>query len=220
LFSTAYFPPLEYMAALIRAQVVEIEQYETYPKQTYRNRCVICTANGVQNLSIPVIKPFGNQTKTKDILIQQPSSNWQIIHWRAIQSAYRKAPYFEHYVDELEIFFNQQHELLIHLNQNILQTLLSILKIDVTFGLTTCYEKKPKEKVDLRSHFSPKYNADTSIYTEYYQVFKERTGFIPNLSILDLLFCEGPGAMNYLQKLGDAIQDRLSAHDRYSSASF
>jgi hypothetical protein len=198
------------MAALLGRNDILIEQHETFPKQTYRNRCVIYTANGAQNLSVPVIKPYGNRTKTKDILIQYTSSHWQTIHLRALESAYRKAPYFDHYIGEIDIFFKKPHALLIDLNQSILRGLLSLLRLKLDVGLTTCFEKNPGDQNDLRNRFSPKKRPDSSIFPVYYQVFNDRFGFIPNLSILDLLFCGGPEAINYLVQLSKTIQDRQS----------
>ena len=98
LFSTAYFPPISYVAAMLNKQVVVVEQYETFPKQTYRNRAVVATANGLLPLSVPVVRTNGNHTYTKDMDICY-NENWAAKHWRAIESAYNSSPYFLYYKD-------------------------------------------------------------------------------------------------------------------------
>ena len=101
LFSTAYFPPISYVAAMLDKQVVVVEQYETFPKQTYRNRAVVATANGLLSLTVPVVRINGNHTYTKDMAICY-NENWAVKHWRAIESAYNSSPYFLYYKDEVE----------------------------------------------------------------------------------------------------------------------
>ncbi len=115
LLSTAYLPPVEYMALLLKYGNAIIEKEETYPKQTYRNRCSILTANGILNLSIPVSKPNGNNTKTKDISIIN-SSTWYTNHWRAMSSAYSGSPFFLYYKDYLQKFFIGKYDNLLEYN--------------------------------------------------------------------------------------------------------
>lgn len=212
IFSTAYFPPLDYMASLIKFEAARIEIYETYPKQTYRNRCVIYTANGIQNLSVPVIKVDGNHTKIKDVRVDNiRNMKWQNVHWRAIASAYRKAPYFEHYQSYLEPIFDKSlASSLIKLNMYILHTVLKLLKSEIDLKLTGSYNKYPSSGTDLRNAFLPKLFVSGISFPPYHQVFMDRHGFIPNLSILDLLFCEGPHALDYLHLLADLIPDTQS----------
>lgn len=209
LLSTAYFPPLSYMAAVANSQSIWIEAYETYPKQTWRNRCTIATANGLQNLIVPVIKINGNQTLTHEIRISY-SENWQQLHWRALEAAYNKSPYFEYYKDRLEVILKAEHIRLIDLNMFILKEILSILKINIPVQTTTSFNKSESKLIDLREVFSPKHQLELNLFPTYYQVFNDRHGFQPNLSILDLLFCEGPATLSYLKNMKGIIPDKQS----------
>ncbi len=125
LISTAYMPPIEYVALLLKYGTAVIEGEESYPKQTYRNRCRILTANGILNLSIPVNKPHGNNTKTKDITIIN-SDRWFTNHWRAISSAYSGSPFFLYYKDELQGFFNGSYDNLLEFNTTLTNEFLSL----------------------------------------------------------------------------------------------
>ena len=115
LFTTAYFPSISYMARFLQEDAPVIEVWETYHKQTYRNRCRVMTANGVESLSVPVVKVNGNHTMTKDMAIS-PIEPWQHIHSRCLESAYKAAPYFDHYYDYLRPIFEGHFERLIDLN--------------------------------------------------------------------------------------------------------
>ncbi|MDL2254890.1 WbqC family protein, partial [Bacteroidales bacterium OttesenSCG-928-J16] len=111
-FPTAYMPPVSYFALLARRDVLEVETRETFPKQSWRNRCSIATAQGVLDLTIPVVKPYGNRTQTKDVLIDA-RQKWQNNHWRAIESAYNKSPYFFYFQNKLkELIYSEQASLL------------------------------------------------------------------------------------------------------------
>ncbi len=209
LFTTAYFPPLFYMAALLNSHSIWIEAHETYSKQSWRNRCTIATANGLQNLIVPVIKTNGNRTLTNEILISY-SENWQQLHWRALETAYSKSPYFEHYKHRILKIFTEKHERLIDLNLHILDELLGILKLSIPVQVTTEFNKSVNSHIDLRQAFSPKQQPRQNLFPSYYQVFNDRHRFHPNLSILDLLFCEGPASLSYLKNLTGIIPDKQS----------
>jgi len=209
LLSTAYFPPLSYFSLLTVRKYAEIEVLETFAKQTYRNRCRILTANGVIQLTVPVIKPFGNHTTTQDVLVSD-QERWQQIHWRAITSAYRAAPYFAHYADYFHPIFTQSHHRLIDLNKEIIWRILRLLRIEISLIESSEFEHNPRNKLDFRRQFTPKILPDQSLFTPYYQVFNDRFSFHADLSILDLLFNEGPSALPYLQKLAPLIQDKQS----------
>ena len=129
LLSTAYLGPIEYFASMSNAKEVTIEKQEHYIKQTYRNRCLIATANGIQSLTIPVIKVNGNRTKIKDIQIAY-SEKWQLLHWRAIVSAYNHSPYFLYNKDILEPFYFKEFKFLFDFNFQLLEELLGVLEID------------------------------------------------------------------------------------------
>jgi hypothetical protein len=188
------------MTALLREENPLIEIYETYPKQTYRNRCIVMTANGVQSLSVPVSKPFGNRTKTAEIQISYQTP-WQQIHKRTLLSAYKSTPYFDHYFPRFEHFFDKEITNLIDLNHKILSELFKILKIEKSIDFTTDYIKSSCEITDYRMVFNPKKRTVTNDFPAYYQAFCEKYPFAPNLSILDLIFNEGPCASIYLKQL-------------------
>jgi len=200
LLSTSYFPPVSWMLMAYKYQKVYIELHETYPKQTFRNRCIIASSSGKLSLSVPVIRINGNHTKTNDIHIDN-SRNWQQLHWRSIETVYNKSPYYLYYRDQFELLFNRKKELLVELNHEIIEILLKILRINSTdINYTTDYELN-SSAIDLRNSFSPKdfpYQKLTHTLPRYIQVFEENTGFIPDLSILDLLFNLGPEALPYL----------------------
>ena len=199
--STAYMPPIEYMALLVnKGSKVIIEKEETYPKQTYRNRCKIMTANGVLNLTIPVEKVNGNITKTKDIKIIN-SNQWYINHWRAISSAYSGSPFFLYYKDDLKHFFKGNYDNLLKFNNELLNQLLNLIGIKCTIEFSNSFTKpdNSNQELDYRYSISPKISSDYSHTEEYYQVFSNKFNFTPNLSIIDLLFNIGPETKNYLE---------------------
>ena len=207
LLSTAYLPPISWMAAALQSGRIVLEVHETYPKQTFRNRCNIATASGILSLTVPVNRINGNHTKTCDIQIDN-SKNWQLLHWRSITTAYNKSPYFLYYRDLLEPVFSQKHELLLDFNRVVLNFVLKALKIKtIEILYTNEYELKPGS-YDLRNSFHPKYPyRDVScILPRYMQSFEELQGFIPDLSIIDLLFNLGPDALPYLAGLEFSIK--------------
>lgn len=195
LFSSAYFPCISYMARFLQDPSPTIEVCETYHKQTYRNRCRVMTANGVENLSVPVVKVNGNHTMTKDVAISQ-KEHWQQIHRRCLESAYKASPYFDHYYDCLKPVFDNRFELLVDLNDAALQAVLKIMKIEKAIVHTTDYIHEVEH--DLREAFSPKTEPNPDRFPKYYQVFSAKFPFAPDLSILDLLFNEGPEATSQL----------------------
>ena len=200
LFSTAYFPCISYMARFLAESEPVVEIWETYHKQTYRNRCRVMTANGVESLSVPVVKENGNHTMTKDITIS-PTEPWQHIHSRCLESAYKASPYFDHYYDYLKPIFEGRFERLVDLNDAALQAVLKMLKVNKEIVHTTDYIREAEN--DLREVFSPKKPFDENLFPAYYQVFSEKFSFASDLSVLDLIFNEGPEAMGYLSSLRD-----------------
>jgi len=200
LLPAAYIGPIHYFALVRQARTVFIESGEHYIKQTWRNRCLILTANGVYPLTIPVIKIHGNHTKIKDILISY-REKWQQIHWRAISSAYRNSPFFLFYADELEKILFSKEEKLLDLNLRLTDALLKMMKISVALSVTEQYETCLADDVlDLRNQFTSGKQL-TYPFPPYMQVFDERFGFVPGLSIIDLLFNIGPDAADYLNRL-------------------
>jgi len=200
LLSTAYLPPIQYFSKLKKYKEVSIEYHEHFPKQTYRSRCHIYGANGILKLSVPIIHS-GERTSIKDINISY-SDNWQKLHWKSIESAYRCSPYFEFYEREFAPFYSdKKFETLIDLNNGLTQLILRLLKIDARVTPTNEYFKEITDGIDLRNVISPKvpFNTDRDFVSQQYiQVFGNKHGFIPNLSVVDLLFNEGPYAINFL----------------------
>ena len=195
LFATAYFPCIRYMASFLASEKPVIEIYDTYHKQTYRNRCKVMTANGVESLSVPVIKVNGNHTMTKDVVISY-KEHWQQVHRRCLESAYKAAPYFDHYYDTIKPIFETRFEKLVDLNEAALKAILRLLKSDKEFVYSTDYIHETED--DLREAFSPKTDSNTPSFPHYYQVFSTKFPFVPDLSILDLLFNEGPECISQL----------------------
>ena len=198
IFSTAYFPCISYMARFLAEDEPVVEIWETYHKQTYRNRCCVMTANGVESMSVPVVKVNGNHTMTKDMMIS-PIENWQHIHSRCLESAYKASPYFDHYYDYLRPIFEGHFERLVDLNDAALKAVFKMLKVNKEIVHTTDYVRESDD--DLRKVFTPKKPFDSKLFPIYYQVFSEKFPFASDLSVLDLIFNEGPEAMNYLKRL-------------------
>lgn len=188
LFSTAYLAPVEYFQYLKTAGKVCIEQHEYYQKQSYRSRCRIATANGIMDLSIPVEKL--NHTFIRDIRISG-HSDWQTQHWRSIEAAYNSSPFFEYYADDFRPFFEKKWLFLWDFNMELLHKTLDLLDIETEILLTETYKPQTgEETLDLRESIHPK-KAASLPSKPYYQVFAAKFGFIPNLSIMDLLFNMG-----------------------------
>lgn len=197
ILATAYLPNTLYFATIAQKKKILIERYETYHKQTFRNRTTILSANGPLDLSVPIIRTNGNHTLTSEIKIAY-SEKWQLRHWRAIVSAYNASPFFLYYQDELEHILMGRYETLMELNEKLLSLLIRKLKIECDITYTDDYLPLPEEE-DLRVMISPKKEMSHLAHFEpYEQVFSTKTPFEPNLSILDLLFNLGPESKDYL----------------------
>ena len=200
LLELQYLPPIAYFTAIRQADEVWIEAHENFVKQTYRNRCRILSTHGVQDLSIPV-RHTGKKVLIRDLAIDH-RQKWVNTHWRAIQSAYGKAPFFDYYAAELERIMLSRPERLFDMNWQLLTTCLKFLGLDKkSIKQTSSYVKNPETGIsDLRSIIHPKRQAPEWFSTvPYHQVFGNN--FVPNFSILDLLFCEGPNAHVFFEKL-------------------
>tara|TARA_B100000963_G_scaffold300390_1_gene272720 strand:- start:276 stop:932 length:657 start_codon:yes stop_codon:yes gene_type:complete len=183
-FPTAYFPSTAYLKAYFGHPNSQIEIHETYPKQTIRNRCEILSSNGIQRMTVPVIRVQGSKTKTKDIQIEM--GKWQNDHWRAVQSAYAAAPYFEDYAEDIHNIIYKSPKYLIELNENILAFIHGVLDIPLKVHNTSTYS------ITQLNDFRNIDFMDRTTIKEYQQVFSYDREFIPNLSVIDLLFNEGP----------------------------
>jgi len=193
LLPTAFLPNSAYFSLLLNEGNVNIDVYEHFVKQTIRNRCTIVSSNGPLILSIPLINS-GNKTLTGHKIISY-AENWQLKHWRAIESAYSNSPYFEFFEEEIKNSFFSKQELLIDYNQQLIKTIFSILRKPININFTESYQAESEndfrneEKIDQRIVHFP----------SYYQVFQHSIGFIPNASMLDLLFNEGLQSLSYLK---------------------
>ncbi len=195
--STAYLPPIDFIALWMHAGITVIEKYEYVEKQSYRNRCRIATAAGITELNIPLERPQGNKTLICDVRLSD-HGNWPVQHWRTIEAAYQSSPFFDYLADDLEAIYRKPGTFLWDFNEQLMQFVLSW-----TEGLSkpesiSAYGVFPEEALNMRNRLQPKKNNLFDEYPSYYQVFSSTNGFIPNLSILDLLMNKGNEAILYL----------------------
>lgn len=218
LLSTTYFGPVQWYQKLYRAEHVEIEQWESFQKQTYRNRCLIATTQGVQALTVPIVR--GESPLIKDIRISD-HGNWRHLHWNALQSAYGDSPFFDYFQDDIRPFFENKWEFLLDFNEAIRVKMCELIDIPVcSIRFTEDYSAAPfadkeesasKSSVnskpttvnkyqDFRSAINPKHPAEDPDFVArpYYQVYQQKHGFLSNLSILDLLFNMGREGIFFL----------------------
>lgn len=202
LFSSAYLAPVEYYARWVRSEHPVMDVYEHYQKQTYRSRAYIGGANGPLALNIPIVHPEkGNGHQGMSEAVTATEFRWAQQHFRSLETAYRTSPYFEYYEDRFrQLYFGPDTENLLAFNLNAHRLVCRLLGIDETIAVTDRYEPDPADTLDLRKAFSPKTPSPIA-FEPYTQVFDNKFGFQANLSIVDLLFCEGPGALEYLQNL-------------------
>lgn len=193
-----YLPCLDYMAGLLKFGQVQIEAHEHYQKQSYRNRCYVRTANKIDVLTVPVQQGAHHQP-IRDVRIDN-SQPWPLHHWRCLRAAYGKAPFFEYYAPELESVYQQTWTFLFDLNYELLTICLKLLGKRGTISLTDCYEKNPPSGLfDARSAVNRHQGSESYVFYRpipYQQNFG--LDFVPNMSNIDLLFCQGPQAKSYL----------------------
>ena len=199
IFSTTYLGPIQYYAKLIASENILMERFEHYPKQTYRNRCLIYGANGRQILTIPVTKGQQLKTYTRDIQIDN-SVNWKKIHFKAIESAYRCSPFYQFYIDDLTPFYEHKYEFLYDFNLDLMNTIFQLLDVKIQITGTDQYMKEVTDNcIDFRESIHPKLQIGPEFTPPVYrQVFEPKGGFLPNLSIIDLIFNTGPDAKKLL----------------------
>ena len=202
LLQTTYFGPIQWYQKLYRYDHCLIEQYDSFQKQTYRNRCVIATANGVQALTVPV-EHSDDKVLTKDLRISD-HNQWRRVHWNALQSAYSESPFFEYYADDLHPFFEKKYEFLLDFNEAIRQKVCELIDIhpnvEYTSEYTSDIQHQTSDITDFREVINAKHPLPDADFTPkaYWQVFQHKHGFLPNLSILDLLFNMGPESVFFL----------------------
>ena len=197
-FHPAYFGPIIQYVAIVKSGKVVFELCDNYQKQTYRNRCYISGPNGKQLLTVPVIHLKSKDKKlTKDIRIDN-GYHWQRIHGKALYTAYRSSPFFEFYIEDFDRIFNKRFDYLIDLNLAVNDVLFNILELRAKIEKTSHYEIKYSTDEEGRYFINAKDKRHYNL-TTYDQVFDQKQAFIPNLSILDLLFNEGPNTLEYLE---------------------
>lgn len=199
LIECQYLPSVAYFAALYGSSEVVLEKYENYIKQTYRNRCHIQTAQGPETLIVPLTSKHG-KVLIRDIRVDY-GQKWLNNHWRTIQSAYGKAPFFEYYNQDLEKVLFNKYEFLFDLNYYLLSMCLKWLRWNLPVRETLTYEKTvPADCLDFRSVVNPKKSELLNSFfhpVPYTQVFGNT--FAANMSVIDLIFCEGPEASRIIQ---------------------
>ena len=196
LIHPTYFPNIAHFVAIVKANQVTFEMDDNFLKQTYRNRTYIYAANGKLLLNVPVIHTQKNRQKYRDVKISH-DTNWQDIHWKSLLSAYSTSPFFEFYRDELEPLFNMKTEFILDFNLKCFEVLCDCLQLDINTSKTVTYQKLVEDKTDFRYLVNAKMKEPQ--FEPYTQVFSNKHGFLNNLSILDLLFNEGPNTINYLE---------------------
>lgn len=186
----SYLPSVEYVARLLREQCV-IDVGENYVKRSERNRAYILSANKVMPLTVNVVGGNRPRLPMRDVEIDY-SKRWQHQHWVSIVSAYKSSPYFDHYASYLEPFYRREWRYLVDYNRELLELLLRLLGSPMALPLSEQYVEAREGDLDLR----PKHREGSTFVAEpYFQNFSERMPFQPNLSVLDLLLCEGPSAI-------------------------
>ena len=203
LLSHTYFGPVQWYQKLFRYDNILIERHDSFVKQTYRNRCLIATANGQQALSVPTTAGSEGASTGAATLVSD-HANWRHVHWNALKSAYGESPFFEYYADDLLPFFEKRWQCMYDFDMAICRTVCQLLDIEPRIQLTDRYispeEAKERGIIDLRDAIRPKHPAPDDDFEpkRYYQVYEQRHGFLPNMSILDLLFNMGNESVLWL----------------------
>ena len=198
LLSTSYFPPISYISQIAKANKVLIEAYENFQKQSYRNRCYIAGPNNKQMLSITVVRKNGNHTPIDKVTFSE-QYDWKKNHWNSIITAYNSSPFLLYYQDEIKDCLFAEYNSLLEMNTALLKLILELMQINTPIEFTKSFELEPTNTIDLRNTIHPKKTSlIKDIQKPYFQVFEDRYGFLPDLSILDLLFNMGPDAKGYL----------------------
>lgn len=197
LLHPSYFPSIAQCVAMVQANKVRFEVCDNYQKQTYRNRMTIYGSQGKMPLTVPVMYSQKNRQLYQDILISN-DEKWQDLNWKSIQSAYSSSPFFEFYEHDIVHLFNEEATQLMDFNFRCLDAVLECLQLELHFDKTTEFELNPSSKTDYRYLINHRKETQQPLQP-YVQVFDDKFGFIPNLSILDLIFNEGPNALFYLE---------------------
>lgn len=198
LFIPSYFAPICQFGMIYQSDNIVFEVHDNFQKQTYRNRCYIYGANGKQLLNIPISHSKNRlKTKTRDVKIEDGSS-WQKQHYKSLKSAYNSSPFFEFYEDDLMALFDKNHRFLLDLNLDTFEFINDALELHLNYTKTQEYHDSVDN--DYRILTNPKVNINY-LSNSYTQVFDDKYGHIENLSILDLLFMEGPNSISFLENV-------------------
>lgn len=199
IFPSYYLAPISYYALLAQADEVGIDVTSPYRKQSLRNRCWIASPNGPLALTVPVVKFVPYHTPMRDIRISD-HGNWRHLHWNALVSSYSRTPYFEFYADEFAPFYEKKWDFLVDYNAAVQQMLCRELEISHAMGEPEEYRREASDNTILQpeDYYSSGQDNASQGQARYYQLFSDRQGFMPNLSIVDLLFNMGPESILYL----------------------
>jgi len=200
LLHPAYFGNIIFYATYVQAEGVVFEVCDNFQKQSYRTRTKIATATGVLQLNIPIIHSRNKEghQRTTDVRIEN-KFHWQRDHWRSLKVAYQTSPFFEYYEDQLYPLYHKTFEKLMDFNLSAHKLVLDCLQVDALYSFTDSYEKNPSIR-DLRILANAKKEPIPNLKI-YHQLFQDKHGFLSNLSIMDLLFNEGPNALIYLENV-------------------
>jgi hypothetical protein len=200
IIESQYFAPSIFYKTSYNFSDIVFEQCETYQKMSFRNRCQIAGAQGVVDLSIPLVGGRSQKGLIRDVRIAADRS-WQVRHWRTIASCYNRSPWFDYYRDGLETLYRKPADFLIDWNQQCLEWSFRVLGMTRVIRRTEEYREvyAAGEGVDWRGRLVPRDREKWEDMPRYSQVFEERIGFIPHLSVLDLVFCKGREAIRYIR---------------------
>lgn len=192
-----YLPPVSWFSVFLEPENdIILEQFENFPKQTYRNRANIYGANGKLSLIIPIV--HNGKRAFKDIEISE-SEDWRKLHWKSIKTAYQSSPYFEYYEEKFRRIFELNEKYLFNFNLKGLEIIQQILKTEKAYSLNEEYIKNPSE-ISFREKFSAKHPSEFTM-EEYYQTFSDKSGFLKDLSVLDLICNKGPESLTYIKNI-------------------
>ena len=200
LIESQYFPNISFYKALIKHDNLLLERYEHYQKVSFRNRCYIAGPNGRILLSVPLARGKNQRTTMKDVRISD-AERWQALHWKTLVSAYRRSPWFEYYEDELGMLYEKPVSFLLDWNMLCFEWANKIIGVNTPVAFTDEYHKTYETAgiSDRRDVFRPEEKEVAEDSVRYTQVFQDRVGFLPDLSVLDLIFCEGKRSLELIK---------------------
>ena len=196
LFIPTYFSTISQYTSVVKSNTITFEAEGNYQKQSYRNRCYIFGANGKQLLNIPIsnTNKISGKIKMRDVVVE--NSNWQRQHYKSLTTAYNHSPFFEFYKDDLQFIFTKKYKYLLDINIDSFHFINDALELSKKYNISKAYNENAIN--DFRYHAVVK-NDNKSRSTPYIQMFEAENGFLENLSILDLLFMEGPNSINFMK---------------------